>query len=410
MKATADNLGLVVGFGLTWPLRHACRRGVFLPIGDTPNPPGFKAYVNWSLIAANVAIFALVSWPLMNQAAGAGSPGYGDYLHVLGQPPRSLYDLFVFQNGYKPGAPQLSDLFSSMFLHGGFAHLAGNMLFLWIYGDNVEHYLGRVRYLLSYIGSGIAATLVFSMFSGGSLIPLVGASGAISGVLGFYFLLFPRNQVKVFIFLFPFILNVFLIPARVVLGIYLILDNLFPFLLGVGGSVAHGAHIGGFIAGLGLAWVKERRGSRWTSKTDRAGRAAPVSGVNFRPVGNPTGLLRDALEAGRKNDAVDIAMQVGPRGLKNLPVGETVQLAGYLNDKGNRAAANHLLRQAIPLHQTDRHSLATLYLALGLLRLNGKQPTSAYQYLLQVLDLAPGSSLAQRAQQALDTIPVYRQS
>jgi membrane associated rhomboid family serine protease len=134
------------------------------------------------------------------------------------------------------------------------------MLFLWIYGDNVENRLGRFGYLLAYIGSGVAATLFFAIFVPGSDVPMVGASGAISGVLGFYYLWFPRNQVKVFIFLFPFIMNTFLLPARLVLGLYLLLDNLIPFLVnsGTATGVAHGAHIGGFVAGLALAFGIDR--------------------------------------------------------------------------------------------------------------------------------------------------------
>jgi membrane associated rhomboid family serine protease len=167
----------------------------------------------------------------------------------------SAYDLFVFQHGFRPAEFSVQTLFTSMFLHGGWLHLAGNMLFLWIFGDNVEARLGRIGYLLSYLGTGAAATLFFTLFVLDSQVPLIGASGAISGVLGCYFIWFPRNQVKTFIFLFPFIMTTVLIPARLVLGFYLVVDNLVPFLLAAGasGGVAHGAHIGGFVAGLALA-------------------------------------------------------------------------------------------------------------------------------------------------------------
>ena len=95
------------------------------------------------------------------------------------------------------------------------------------------------------------------------MMPMVGASGAISGVLGLYFLLFPRNKVKVFVALFPFFMNVVLLPARLVLGIYILFDNLLPFLVGAQSGVAYGAHIGGFVAGLALAWVGEQVAWHW---------------------------------------------------------------------------------------------------------------------------------------------------
>ncbi|PLX94778.1 MAG: hypothetical protein C0621_04960, partial [Desulfuromonas sp.] len=238
---------------------------MFLPIGDHPNPKGV-AYINLALIAANVAVFVLVTLPLTVQPVNLNDPLLIDYLHALGVTGTvtardiyegvSAYDLFVFKHGFRPADPSLQSLFSAMFLHGGWMHLIGNMLFLYIFGDNVEHRLGRIGYLLTYLGTGIAATLFFALFVPGSQTPLVGASGAISGVLGCYFIWFSRNNVKTFVFLFPFIIGTYFIPARLVLGFYLIVDNLFPFLFsggGSGGGVAHGAHIGGFLGGMAVA-------------------------------------------------------------------------------------------------------------------------------------------------------------
>jgi len=382
---------------------------VFLPIGDTPNPVGFKPYVTWGLLAANVAIFVFISLPLMSEPASLGSPGAQDYLRALGSRPGSLYDLFVFNNGFKPGAPQLSDLFSSMFLHGGFAHLAGNMLFLWIYGDNVEHYLGRVRYVLVYLGTGVLATVTFAAFAGSSLTPLVGASGAISGILGLYFLLFPRNRIKVFVLLFPFIMNVFLVPARIVLGVYLVLDNLFPALLGAQSGVAYGAHIGGFIGGLAVAWAVERLGGRRPLASQSPWRSADADPRPLRHAvrsrsSDPFEDLRDALEAQRKRDAVNLGLQLGPEGVQRLSVPETVQLARYLNDADQWAASSHLLRQALAENQTNGRALAEIYLALGLIRLDNDQSTAAYQHLLTAMELAPHTSVSERAKEALQRI------
>ena len=159
---------------------------MFIPIGDSPNPDRFTPWVNYGLIAANVVVFFLTYIPLSDVPIGetvpfealrwvrkiiAANPGYVP----------SQYDIFTFLHGYKPAAPEISDLFAAMFLHAGWSHLLGNMLFLWIYGDNVEHRLGRVRYLLLYLLTGVAATMGFAMMNVGSTVPMIGASGAISG-------------------------------------------------------------------------------------------------------------------------------------------------------------------------------------------------------------------------------------
>ncbi|MBN2808189.1 MAG: rhomboid family intramembrane serine protease [Deltaproteobacteria bacterium] len=239
---------------------------MFIPIGDSPNPKDYTPWGNWLLIAVNVAVYLFISRPLMDRAVSLYDPSLQEYLQFVA--PRiyhnlslsyllqqiSSYDLFVFAHGYKAGAPQLSDLISSLFLHGSFIHLAGNMFFLWIYGGNVEHRLGHLLYLLLYLFCGVAATLFFAAFTGNAMTPLIGASGAISGILGLYFLFFPHNQIKVFIAFFPFFFNVVRLPARLVLGFYLLVDNLLPFLGMRGGGVAYGAHIGGFLAGLFCAW------------------------------------------------------------------------------------------------------------------------------------------------------------
>lgn len=243
---------------------------MFLPIGDTPNPPG-TPYVTYLLIALNVAVFLLISLPLATARPDLTDPLLPEYLRVVGakgaQSARlllenlSAYDLLVFRYGFRPASPSSATLFSSLFLHSNWLHLFGNMLFLWIFGDNVEHRFGSIRYLLAYLASGVAATLFFTLFVPDSPIPLIGASGAISGVLGCYYLWFPGNRIKTFVFLFPFIMNTFLVPARLVLGFYLLIDNLLPFLLNGGaggGGVAHGAHIGGFGAGLLIAFGMDR--------------------------------------------------------------------------------------------------------------------------------------------------------
>ena len=243
---------------------------MFLPLGDEPNPRGVPV-VTYTLIGLNVAVFLFVTLPLSAVRPSPDNPVLWEYVTAIGPQlsgrmaleslllQTSSYDLVVFSYGFRPAEPGVLALLTSLFLHGGFMHLAGNMLFLWIYGDNVEHRLGPARYLVAYLGTGILATLSHAVLDFGSVIPMVGASGAISGVLGFYFIWFPRNRVRLWIMLFPFFMNVIYAPARLVLGMYLIVDNLLPFLAtrgAGGGGVAYGAHIGGFIGGTGVRLVE----------------------------------------------------------------------------------------------------------------------------------------------------------
>jgi membrane associated rhomboid family serine protease len=143
---------------------------------------------------------------------------------------------------------------SAMFLHAGWAHLLGNMLFLWIFGDNVEDRFGHARYLAFYLVSGTLATLAFVLPSAGSVSTLVGASGAIAGVLGAYFVMFPRSRITVVVL--PLWFLPFSLPAVVVLGLWLVLQVLDvrvdPM---AGGGVAYLAHVAGFIAGMLLTWT-----------------------------------------------------------------------------------------------------------------------------------------------------------
>jgi len=144
-------------------------------------------------------------------------------------------------------------LFTSMFLHGGFLHLAGNMLYLWIFGDNVEDRLGHVRFFVFYILSGLAASLLFILTSPKSQIPMVGASGAIAGVLGAYIITFPKARISTLIF-FGFFIRVVSVPALLVLGFWFILQLFYalPSIGSTSGGVAFFAHVGGFLAGIVL--------------------------------------------------------------------------------------------------------------------------------------------------------------
>lgn len=153
--------------------------------------------------------------------------------------------------------PALATLFTSMFLHGGFFHLAGNMLYLWIFGNNIEDALGHGRFLVFYLATGVVAALAHIGQAPGSEVPMIGASGAISGVLGAYLLLYPKAQVGVLVPI-GFILTVVRLPAVVVLALWFafqFLSNAFGGGSGEGGGVAWMAHIGGFLAGMVLLFL-----------------------------------------------------------------------------------------------------------------------------------------------------------
>ncbi len=398
---------------------------MFIPVGDTPNPRNYTPWMNWLIIAANVAIYLFISLPKSSQGINLNDPLLQEYVNLLAPSVQSVqalrqilaqtsaYDLFVFAHGFKPGAPQLSDLFFSLFLHGGFMHLAGNMLFLSIYGDNVEHRLGRIGYLLTYLTTGVAATLFFALFAGRSMMPLVGASGAISGVLGLYFLLFPRNKVKIFLVLFPFFMNIILLPARWVLGIYILVDNILPFIAGSQSSVAYGAHIGGFFAGLAIAWSGEHMVWRWpwTDRFRQLGRRRSSkhrAAVSNEPAStSPLSSIRTALSRKNPEAAIQGLAHIDKQGLAELTPAECTVLANWLDDQGHPIAATRLLRSCLANHP-DAYNLADVYLTLGLMRLKQGQPTAAYQHLLNVFDYQPGPETIKRARQALTQIDMYR--
>lgn len=200
------------------------------------NPSGRTPYVTWLLIAANVAIFIFYSTAM--QSPAALNAFFADWALI----PARL------SSGDGWGT-----FVTSMFLHGGFMHLAGNMLFLWIFGDNLEDEMGHFGYLVFYLASGLGAGLAQYIAAPYSPVPMVGASGAIAGVMGGYLLLFPKARVDI-LFIFIVIFKVIPVPAWVMLGIWFGLQ----FFNGLGadlnaGGVAYWAHAGGFIVGFLLA-------------------------------------------------------------------------------------------------------------------------------------------------------------
>jgi membrane associated rhomboid family serine protease len=154
---------------------------------------------------------------------------------------------------------------TSMFLHGGWMHIIGNMLFLWIYGNNIEDYFGPIRFLLFYLIFGFAAIALYTLFNPGSTVPLVGASGAIAGVMGAYYVLHPRARILVLIFLFFIFIRE--LPAKLVLGFWFIYQIFMSVAnMGAGTGVAWLAHVGGFLFGWVLLKTLLRfRGGRGTT-------------------------------------------------------------------------------------------------------------------------------------------------
>jgi membrane associated rhomboid family serine protease len=370
---------------------------MFLPIGDTPNPGG-RPLANYLLIGVNIAVFLFVSLPLTLQRPDLADPLLHEYLRAMGAEGRipvadilrhvTAYDLFVFRYGFRPAEFSVATLFAAMFLHGGWMHLIGNMLFLWIYGDNVEHRLGHFWYLLAYLATGVAATLFFTLFVPGSEVPMIGASGAISGVLGCYFLWFPRNRVKTFVFLFPFIMTTFLIPARLVLGIYLLVDNLLPFLVSAGGAggVAHGAHIGGFVAGLVLAWGMTL-GSR----------AVPEQKRFVSPVERVTSSVR----AGNVGQATLFYLSLADAERRQVPTHDLLEIGEYLLDRRDHHGALTVFRRIISERPNDP-DLDRAYLgAGGAARAIPRGAASAYQYFLAAIDVARTPEIAEAARRHL---------
>lgn len=222
---------------------------MFIPLKDL-NPSRRYAFVNYTLILLNIVTFLYQ----FNLRLTLTPRAYEAFLISYAVVPTRFLS---FLNGRSGFLEAFLPLLTSMFLHAGLLHIAGNMLFLWIFGDNVEDSFGHLRYLFFYLASGIGAGSLQSLFTLHSSIPALGASGAISGVMGAYILLYPRARVLTLVFIF-----VLPIPAVVVLGAWFLMQFLAGMnALGAGvmGGVAWWAHIGGFLMGMLLTSFLDRR-------------------------------------------------------------------------------------------------------------------------------------------------------
>jgi len=202
------------------------------------NPTQTLPLVTVLLIGINIAVFILQIF-----VEGSGQ----EIIFAYGAIPVNILHLHSTQP-----IPALMTIFTSMFMHGGLLHLAGNMLYFWIFGDNIEDSLGHIRFLVFYVFCGIVSAYAHAVVDPASTVPMIGASGAISGLLGAYILLFPSARINTLVFL-GFFVQVIKIPALIVIGIWAIIQILSGFLSQGAehhGGVAWFAHAGGFLTGL----------------------------------------------------------------------------------------------------------------------------------------------------------------
>ena len=232
------------------------------PLRDE-NPTDITPWLTVGLIAANAAVWLLL------QGAGTGEAFHDSLCRwgtIPGELTGALPDGTLIERGgfrCRSGGATWSTLFSSMFMHGSWGHLILNMWFLWVFGNNIEDALGHAGFLLFYLAAGVLGGAAHIASASASAVPTVGASGAISGVMGAYVVLYPRVRIDTLFFFFIFI-RVIPLPAWVMLGYWFFLQFLSGAMAagaGTGGGVAFWAHVGGFVAGAAMIWLLGSRGS-----------------------------------------------------------------------------------------------------------------------------------------------------
>jgi membrane associated rhomboid family serine protease len=209
-----------------------------IPLKDD-NPTSTFPLITLSLLAINIVVYIY--------QLTLSSEGLETFLFRYGAIPGRLIHPSLGDLPPAQAIPYALTIFSSMFLHGGLFHLLGNMLYLWIFGNNVEDYLGHVRFFIFYLISGFFAAFIHTLSDLNSPIPMIGASGAIAGVLGAYLVLFPRANVST-LFIFIIFFKIIKVPAVLVLGLWFLVQLLNAGT--AGGSVAWYAHVGGFLTGV----------------------------------------------------------------------------------------------------------------------------------------------------------------
>lgn len=230
---------------------------MFFPIKDD-NPTRRAAVITVLFIAINIAVFAYQYWfsqkPFAYHVGRASMVPY-EITHMENTPVPVGQDQWGRTLVVKRDIPPFLSLLTSMFMHGSFMHLFGNMLFLWIFGNNIEDYLGRISFIFFYLAAGVGAALIHVLFNFNSKIPVLGASGAVSGVMGAYLILYPQARVKTLVFVLFFVTFVD-IPAYIFLVIWFVFQF---FYAGSGSGIAWLAHVGGFVIGILLVKFLQRR-------------------------------------------------------------------------------------------------------------------------------------------------------
>ncbi len=223
------------------------------PLRDL-NPSRTTPWVTYAVLAINVAVFL----HQIQVRIGGGDAAYVGFVTALGLVPELLLSPTTWD---QMPVPAPLTLLTSMFVHGGLLHLAGNMLYLWVFADNVEDAMGSARFAIFYVLCGLGAAASQVALMPDSSVPMVGASGAIAGVLGAYLILYPRAQVLTLIFLI-FIVRLVYLPAAVLLGIWFLIQVISAS-RSAGAGVAWFAHIGGFLVGALLVRAFARNRPRW---------------------------------------------------------------------------------------------------------------------------------------------------
>jgi membrane associated rhomboid family serine protease len=269
------------------------------PIHDDTQRLHGRPYVNYGLIFINVMVFF---WEVAFTNFFMDPNATQELFYTYGSLPRFVID------------GDIVSIFTSMFMHGGIAHIVGNMVFLFVFGDNIEDKFGHLKYLLIYLLWGILAAYSHSLVANqdsSALIPAVGASGAISGVLGAYLVMFPRA--KIFTIVFAFFITTVRIPAIAFLPIWFIMQIVFGIIFPQSGGIAYFAHIGGFAAGVGTAYGWKLLAHKRDIRI-RDIRSPPIKKISFNPPESP--FVRAEPDIIKGPDFYEILVEV--RGISGL--------------------------------------------------------------------------------------------
>lgn len=385
---------------------------MFLPISDeAPRDPG-TPWITRFLIVLNIAIGFVTS-----VSHGPSPRGFG-----------VIPDEIALQWGFVPAQPDISSAFSCMFLHGDMLHLLGNIWFLYLFGDNVELRLGNVGYLVCYLLSGLGGTFLHWCFFPTSQVPVIGASGAIYGVMGMYFFLFPFNRVR-FLYFFLILLGTVYVSALFAIGYFFLTEALMSYLSAyqqMEGGVGHFAHAGGFVVGFVaaqslMAWGIVRDDG-WTIVSWLRGRKRvfptetepePVN-VNGRTYVEPEPDKSDLLVALIRAERMEEARRIWRRESFDdhallLPVREMLALALYLDKSGDGSAAKDAYERIISAYPGQQPYEAEAHLALAGMMLADHRSTGSMEniesvvgHLKQAIEQHPIPARREIAQRWLD--------